>query len=170
MLIDEIRNLVGCKIANIETLTEVKLPKKSGLQCVTKFAEGEVQLNYSYSNAVNNRLEKQGDDRSFTSKPLPWGNWFIPNKVIEHKGNYYLRYYLMKGKELNETYFVNGRPATQSEIDIIKEYDKPSTSATQTAVGLLENQVEPKVVRFENIVSLKCGDYINYRRPQTAVA
>jgi hypothetical protein len=158
-----VTDLKGCKIAHIETLTDVDIPKKWGINgVVTKRAEGQVQLNYSYGNAVNNRREKEGMDRSFEPEPLRWGEWLVPNKIITHKGKLYLRYYLIPGQYLDDEYFVDGRPATDDELKIINEW---KASKKQSSRQEQENKVKLANVTFENIVSLKCGE-INYEMAQ----
>ena len=68
-LIELVENLNGCKIATITYQTIVKLPKKYGIDgVVTKNAKMQCQFNFDYANAVNNRLEKQGDEREFEGK------------------------------------------------------------------------------------------------------
>lgn len=163
MLYSIISNLKGCQFAHIVTLTEVKkIPKKWGFDgaVVTKRFEGAVQLNYTYENAVNNRLEKQGNERTFESAPLRWGEWEIFNKVITHKGARYLRYYgCNTTNKPNVEYFVNGRPATAEETDRLKAYEatKYKASARQSAEGLNTNQVVVRDVAFENVQYLKVG-------------
>lgn len=158
MLYNIISNIKGCQIATIEQQTIVKIPKKYGIKGqVEKYFNGQVQLNYNYENAVNNRLGKQGDERSFNAEPLKWGEWEIANKVITHKGERYLRYYSFNGTNKSIVqYYVDGRKATEEETAIIKEYVATSKkpSATQSAEGLIENQVKPRVVKFSNILSL----------------
>jgi hypothetical protein len=160
-LIETIKNLKGCKIATITYQTIVKLPKKYGIDgVVTKTAKMQCQLNYDYRNAVNNRLEKQGDEREFVAQSLPWGQWVEGqvNKLIEHKGDeLYLRIYIMKNAKSEKAYFVNGVPATQEQISIIKVYEssKYRPIGTQAEVGLVENQVMPKDIKLSNILELK---------------
>jgi hypothetical protein len=36
-------------------------------------------------------VRQRGVEREFDCDPLPWGKWVIPGKVIEYKGEYYLR-------------------------------------------------------------------------------
>lgn len=159
-LIELVENLKGCKIATITYQTVVKLPKKYGIDgVVTKQAKMQCQLNYDYVNAVNNRLEKQGDEREFESKSMAWGSWVKgqENKLKEHKGELYLRIYLMKNAKSEKQYFVNGVPATQEQISIIKVYEssKYQPIGTQAAAGLVENQVMPKDIKLSNILELK---------------
>ena len=55
-LVNGVRNIKGCVFAHIEYTSVEKLPKKLGLGEVTKNVSGQVQLNYDYENAVNNRF------------------------------------------------------------------------------------------------------------------
>lgn len=163
-LMTMVMNLIGCVFAHITTETIVKIPKKYGLcGVVTKVVSKVVQLNYSYENAVNNRLEREGKDRDFEAQKLPWGEWFVANKIISHKGKFYLRYYDYNNNVLNKAYFVDGRPATADELAIIKEYEKASNKPSNTQGLSEEHEVKPLVVAEENIISLKCGE-IDYHR------
>lgn len=163
-LMTMVMNLIGCVFAHITTETTVKIPKKYGLcGVVTKVVSKVVQLNYSYENAVNNRLEREGKDRDFEAQKLPWGEWFVANKIIAHKGKFYLRYYDYNNNVLNKAYFVDGRPATADELATIKEYEKASNKPSNTQGLSEEHEVKPLVVAEENIISLKCGE-IDYHR------
>ena len=164
-LMTMVMNLVGCVFAHITTETTVKIPKKYGISgVVTKVVSKIVQLNFSYENAVNNRLAREGKDKDFEAQKLPWGEWFVANKIIAHKGKFYLRYYdINNGNVLNKAYFVNGRPATEDELAIIKEYEKATHKPSNTQGLSEENEVRPLVVAEENIIALKCGE-IDYHR------
>ena len=127
----------------------------------------QVQLNYDYENAVNNRLKANGLEPCFKASKLPWGTWYIPNKVIEHKGSFYLRMYDFEGNEANSEYYVDGRPATDSEVSAIVEYNKAhaKSSGTQASAGLSTHQVKPMSVNMENIIELRCGE-IQYKQAE----
>jgi hypothetical protein len=64
---------------------------------------------------------------------------------------------------LNKAYFVNGKPATEDELAIIKEYEKSTNKSSNTQGLSEEHEVRPLVVAEENIVALKCGE-IDYHR------
>ena len=164
-LMTMVMNIIGCVFAHITTETTVKIPKKYGISgVVTKVVSKIVQLNFSYENAVNNRLAREGKDKDFEAQKLPWGEWFVANKIIAHKGKFYLRYYdINNGNVLNKAYFVNGRPATEDELAIIKEYEKATHKPSNTQGLSEENEVRPLVVAEENIIALKCGE-IDYHR------
>lgn len=157
--------------AHIEYEAEEKLPKKLGIGgIVTKHVVGCVQMRYTYENAVNNRLEKQGDERNFVAQSLKWGRWFVHNLFIEHKGEVYLRYYTFQGENLHTTYFVNGLTATKEQEQLIRAYkaNKETSSNTQGNAGLTENQVRPCALNVRNLISLDCGNY-HYHRNEDAI-
>lgn len=156
-LFELLKNIVGCQFAHAVFLTEVKIPKKTGLGKVTKRFEGEIQLNYSYQNAVNNRLKKQENDPTFVSSPLPYGEWELPNKVIKTANGRQMRYYSVKGAHRQVEYFVDGIEATTEQIEIIKMHQASKHSKRQAESGLTENQVFAQNVKFENVIELKAN-------------
>lgn len=169
-LLNAADTIQGGAFAHIEYEGIEKLPKKLGIVgIVTKHTEGIVQMKYSYENAVNNRLEKQGDERTFEAQGLPFGQWFVPNLLIAHKGAMYLRFYLVKGSNLETIYYVDGKPATETETALIKAYKAQRESNTQSASGLTENQVKPCALSCENLLALDCGTF-HYRRNEEALA
>lgn len=163
-LINLIENIKGCKIATISYQTS-NYPKKLLGGVVTKVVDNlQVQINYSYENSVNNRLEKQGSERTFKTKKMSWGKWIKgqENKLKENKGELYLRVYLMQGKKGEKSYFVNGMPASAEQIATIKAYEmsKYATSDTQSAVGLDANQVKPKDIKLRNVLELRVNGQV----------
>jgi hypothetical protein len=105
-------------------------------------------------------LEKQGDERTFVAQSLPWGSWVKgqENKLIEHKGNLYLRYYEYKGAEYRQVWFVDGVQADAEQFLAIMDYleskKKKSSSNRQSESGLVENQVKPKLAKVAEILML----------------
>lgn len=161
MLKDLLIDVKGCQFAHIVLKTKVRLPKKLGFGDVEKVFVGKVQLNYSYENAVNNRLKKKGLKDDFDALSLPWGEWEIPNKIVSYHGKQYMRYYLVNcvddTKKPKVKFLVNGRDATDSEIEVIKPYANKSYSNRQAAKGLTENQVYARVVEFCNVLEVSVG-------------
>lgn len=171
-LVSILESVKGCQFGAIEYISEGGIPKKVINGVVTKLVKAQIQFNYSYENAVNNRLEKQGNEGSFEADKLPWGEWLIPNKIITHKGSLYVRYYDYVGADKNTTWFVNGKVANNEELEKIFTYlrSKDNTSKKQAEFGLVDNQVKPKVVKAENIISMRVGGATyrkgsNYVRP-----
>lgn len=158
-LIKLIKRIKGCKFANVTYQTS-GYPKKLLGGTITKVVTNlPIQINYSYENAVNNRLEKQGGKRTFKTDKMSWGKWVKgqKNKLKENNGELYLRVYLIQGKKGEKSYFVNGMPASAEQIATIKAYEmsKYAASGTQGAVGLNENQVKPKDIKLRNILELR---------------
>ena len=147
--------------ASVITLTEVKIPKKYGINGkVTKRTAKQVQLAYNYESAVNRHLANEGKDKDFNALSLPWGAWVegAENRVIEHKGAYYARMYDFKGNKLaDDEYFVNGESASAEDVAIIKAYEASKTHSSRQGVSN-GNEVRPTAVNFANIIYLKCGE------------
>lgn len=159
-LVSMIEAVKGCQFANITFVSDSGIPqyvlgKGNKVSCIVRT---DCQLNYSYENAVNNRLAKQGDEKNFVAQSLPWGQWVEgqENKLIEHKSSLYLRYYNVANAKSSRIWFVNGRYATAEEFQKIMNYleSKKSENNRQTEVGLVENQVKPKVVKLVNVLRM----------------
>lgn len=167
----QIAALSGCKFASITTLTSVKIPKTFMVGGeVTKQTTKQVQINYSYENAVNNRLIKEGKAPTFTANSLPWGEWLIPNKIIAHNGKCYLRLYEYKGAKHETKYFVNGKEPNEYQIIAIKEYEQSKRKPSTTQGLTQENEVIPTCVAEENILAFSCGDIQYQKAEKTANA
>lgn len=157
-IFNKLNAIEGCKIVAIEYISDVKLLKRGNPLAaanVTKVVKMTAQFNYNYQNAVNNRLERAGAEDNFVAESLPWGSWLVPNKFIEKDGIIYVRFYSMKNGVATVSYFVDGAPASEAEIAIIKQFT-PTTkaSAKQTEYGLTENQVRPFNIKIENIINV----------------
>lgn len=82
----------GTAIVGIQALTDAKAKKTGnpfGVIYKQIRAVGFVGANYEQS--VNREALRQGGKAEFDAESLPWGKWLVPNKVIEHKGEFYLR-------------------------------------------------------------------------------
>lgn len=123
---------------------------------IIKRTEINVSFFGNYQNAVNNRLKKAGLEADFTANPLAWGEWLVPNKIITHKGEKYVRFYLHKNSNPKTEYFYNGDPLTGSELMNAKTFfQESSTSARQTDAGLEdENQCKPFTLQINNILQI----------------
>ena len=86
-------NLKGCQFMNVVAITDPDMYKKSPMDKtpnpfigrVKKITITPMQFGYSYENAVNNRLDRQGCEANFEAEALSWGAWVkgMENKVIE---------------------------------------------------------------------------------------
>ena len=118
-LVNFVESVKGCQFGNIEYISEGGIPKKVISGVVTKLVKAQIQFNYNYANAVNNRLANSGCEANFEADKLPWGEWLIPNKVITHKDSLYIRYYDYEWAKVESLWFVDGKPATSEQMDIL---------------------------------------------------
>ena len=118
---------------------------------VTKRVVAQMSYCYSYENACNNRC---ADGVTFVADSLPWGTWVVPNKIIVHKDEYYIRLYDIHGKTPKIEYFVDGKPATLAQYREFSQFFSKSntTSEKQSAHGIEEErQVMPRAIKFSCI-------------------
>ena len=153
-------NINGCKFINVIALTDADMYLKGNpfRGRVKKFTITPMQFGYDYENAVNNRLEREGKERTFSADNLPWGAWVegMRNKVLTHKGMMYLRTYCVRNRKPKTYYLVDGVLATAEQMLEIKQWLKPtSVSIKQENAGLDEEyQVKPRDYKFESIIAV----------------
>lgn len=108
-----------------------------------------IQINANYENAVNNRIE--GEEK-FVAEKLPWGEWLVPNKIITHKGKYYLRLYVTKSCKKETTWYINGE---RTNLNLSNEIRESKPSARQAEVGIDEkDMVKPFTICADNVSSI----------------
>jgi hypothetical protein len=172
-LISVLANLKGGTMVYLTSLTDVDVPFQYRLGRVQKFCRQSMQIGCSYENSVNNKLERKGLSRSFRSSRLRWGRWFILNRIIEHRGKYYARFYKTANSNPQITYLVDGRVATPREVEIIKRYDSLYTfSHRQNQYGLSRTeQTNVRNYELTNIISISAeGETYNVVREQPVTA
>ena len=98
----------GAKFAQIYTETELDLPKSSQYYGrVKKKQNHNVQLNFNYSNAVNNQLMAEGYEPTFTAQAPKWGTRIPGTPLISH---------VKKGSDITSFYLMT-RPLRSSQAD-----------------------------------------------------
>lgn len=76
----------GAKFAQLYVETVPDLPKKSVYNGrVTKKQSHNIQLNFSYVNAVNNMRLKEDKEADFVASPIKWGVRIPGTPLIMHK-------------------------------------------------------------------------------------
>ena len=172
-LISVLANLKGGTMVYLTSLTDVDVPFYYCLGKVQKFCRQSVQVGCSYENSVNNRLERKGFNRAFRSSHLPWGRWLILNRIIEHRGKYYARFYKTANSNPQIVYLVNGRAATPREARIIKMYDSLRTFSRRQSMYGLSRMEQTNVRNYEltNIISISAeGETYNVVREEPVTA
>jgi hypothetical protein len=163
--VEFMRNLKGHQFVNVMSMTEPQMNDNPFKGRVQKFAIAQMHTNCDYETAVNNELKREGKEPIFESGKLPWGEWVdegMRNKVITHKGNYYLRTYTVRKRLPHTRYLVDGRQATKEEYNAFAPYlVEDSTSKKQKTCGLADaDQVKPKNYKFSSILCIS----INHTR------
>ena len=164
----EVREFVGNGFIHLSYWSEPSMNKAQKLAVsvlsgsseilpIEKLTSGQFQLGLNYGNSVNNRgAKEQGEPIGFVAAPLRWGKWVEGqvNKLIEHNGELYLRFYGLKNGKVESKYFVGGKPASAKQVELIKEFTERGDVKTQTAAGLTDNQVIARNVKLTNIVEI----------------
>ena len=172
-LISVLANLKGGTMVYLTSLTDVDVPFYYRLGRVQKFCRQSMQVGCSYENSVNNKLKRKGLGGAFRSSHLPWGRWFILNRIIEHRGKYYARFYKTANSNPQIVYLVNGRVATPREVRIIKQYDSLYTFSRRQSMFGLSRMEQTNVRNYEltNIISISAeGETYNVVREEPVTA
>ena len=151
----------------VQTYSVAKMNKRNNplsTERVMRLQTIEYAFGGSYEQRVNEALAENNIEGEFKAKELPWGKWLSKEAmgaVISHTKDgvdkLYMRCYVKDNGVKSTEYYVNGKPATQSEVDTIKEFTPSRTkdSSTQSEVGLEKGkQVIPNAVDFDNIVTI----------------
>lgn len=154
----------GFQFVGIIYGNEVKINKTNNPYYgrLTKVVSGQMCFNGNYENMVNNRIEKEGfEGVEFVGGSLPWGQWVegAENKVIAHKGEFYIRLYPTPNTTMKVTYYLDGVECTESDMRAIAPYlPKKKESAKQSECGLEgAKQLHPQSIKLSNIRVITMG-------------
>jgi hypothetical protein len=124
---------------------------------------GWIGVNYQAS--VEREAARQGNSVCFDADPLPWGNWLIPNKVISHKGEFYLRTQSTPGGRKRQPAKVLGFRSEATgqflSYETVKPFLPPVRESNKQAeeAGLegSENQIKVRTYKFDSIQKIRIG-------------
>jgi len=158
-LIEMLKNVKSASFMQVIYKGAVKMRKtKNPFAEVGILKKTSINVSFfgSYENAVNNRLKKAGLQADFTANPLPWGEWLVANKIIEHKGSKYVRFYMHKNSNPKTEYFYNGDKMSTEQLTIAKEFfQEHGESKRQSDAGLeVEEQSKPFTIGVDNILQI----------------
>jgi hypothetical protein len=155
-LVEKIKAINGNVFVTLETITDAKA-KKTGnpFGTILKQSIAHVAIGHNYQNAVNAQGKREENENAgeFVAQPLPWGEWLVPNRLIGHKGEIYVR------TQTNPSVRF-GRPAKVQYRDtegkfLSREAVKPhlpvkAESARQAAFGN-EGKIEVRTLKLSSI-------------------
>lgn len=159
-LLDIIKNSPGALPVGIVATTDAKARKTGNpFGDITKRvrAVGWVGVNYEKS------VERQSGGGEFRADPLPWGEWVVPNKIIGHKGGFYLRTQTAEGNRRRQPARVlsyRGQDGRFLSRDDVAPFLPPVTeSRKQKEAGLsgAQKQVWVRTYAFASLERVRVG-------------
>lgn len=161
-LFDLIANTSGAKPVGILALTDAKA-KKTGNpfpeKLVFKMVRAVAFTGANYQSAVEREQGRQGATGIFDGESLPWGQWAIVNKIIEHKGDFYLRTQSTPGQRRAQAarllgYFdLNGGELTREQV--VPFLPAVYESAKQQDEAGLSNTVWVRAYKFSSLLRIR---------------
>lgn len=141
----------GMNIIGLVAEVDTRIPKRAGLGNVRKGVRTVAMVGADYGRAV----ERQSGGE-FTPEPLPWGEWYLPGKVISHKGEFYLRTQTRPGnrrKQPARLLYYRNEDGFLARDTVRPHLPAPSRSGRQETVGLLDvgEQVWVRTYAFASI-------------------
>jgi hypothetical protein len=157
-LINALQTLRGTAIVGLLALTDARA-RKNSLGQIFKQVRAVGFVGANYESAVNREATRQGGDENFESGKLPWGNWLVPNKVIEHKGVYYLRTQSTPGQRRFSPARVLSYRNSEGQFlspEIVKPLlpEKVESKKQQIATGI-EKTVWVNTYKFDSIQKIR---------------
>lgn len=134
------------------TMTEPKLLKRGNpligqdIKKITFYSN--IGLGISYENTINNRKERNGEERNFEAeKPfgMSWEHFPFILKSDKNPSQKYLRLQFYANTKVKSVFLINGKLATPNELEIIKQFTPKKT----------ETEIKVVSVKLENIKKIK---------------
>jgi hypothetical protein len=159
----------GAKVIGLEATTKLKLPasfsfkREKGLGrliCPQIFKKVIMAgfVGTDYGRAVNKQAEREGLDTTapFKPAPLPWGVWLVPNKIIAHENNLYLRIHTFAGQRARQPKKVAYVDETGLPIpkEIVEPHLNKTRSSRQRQFGI-EGEIIPRTYDLRNITRIR---------------
>jgi hypothetical protein len=150
--------------ASFDALVEQKQLKRGNPlanKLITKDVTYIVSLNGNYAKMVNAQRVREGKEANFEAK-LNWHEKVydgVNGSIVKNRTKDDDKRYLMAvvNQATNHGYFVDGRKASQSEVEIIKQFKPKDNSAESQG---LDKGIVIRTITIDNINRIKCGDEI----------
>lgn len=161
-LVKKITEINGNVFCVIESLTDSKARKTGNpFGLILKQARALVSIGANYENAVNAQGGREQNDNAgaFEAAPLPWGEWLVPNRLITHKGEIYVRTQSTPGMRKARPARVQYRDAEGRYLS--REQVQPflpekKESARQAAFGNA-GEIEVRTLKISSIRRIRIG-------------
>jgi hypothetical protein len=91
-LLERLKNSQGTVIVGIEAITDARANKTGNPHGkILKHVRAVGIVGADYQTSVNNEALRQNGKPVFKAEKLPWGEWLVNGKVIQHNGRLYMR-------------------------------------------------------------------------------
>jgi hypothetical protein len=127
---------------------------------IIKIGKRNISIGNNYSNAINNRLTKIGNNPDFIPTPRPWFQRIDNSAIGTHQttNQMYLEYFYLSANKSTYSYtWETGIELTEQELTQAKLiFTKSYPSKKQEEAGLNpDQQIKINLVKIENIISIK---------------
>jgi len=133
-----------------ETVLDMRKTDNPYYKKVMKRQKSNVFINFSYENAVNKALTKEGKDAEFEAQPRKWGQRVPGTPLVLHNGAYYLTARFLN----NEPKVVLLNEGVEIERDVVAEFIPEKTSTGNQG---LENEIVVRDFSINNIKEIQFG-------------
>lgn len=140
------------EVVDIETATEPKMNKTNNPyygRVKKHTAYLNVDFGKNYTDEVNRRRAEEGKSTDFQAQKSLYES--VNEYFVKRGEQIYLRFMFSKDTETKSIYTIDERPATDAEVEQIKAFMPNKGKHTNQG---LERQVDIRIVKIENIVSL----------------
>lgn len=140
------------EVVDIETATEPKMNKTNNPyygRVKKHTAYLSVDFGKNYTDEVNRRRAEEGKSTDFQTQKSLYER--VNEYFVKRGEQVYLQFMFNENTKTKSIYTIDGKPATDAEVEQIKSF-MPS-KGKHTNQGL-ERQVDLRIVKIENIVSL----------------
>jgi len=140
------------EVVDIETATKPKMNKTNNPyygRVEKHTAYLSVDFGKNYTDEVNRRRAEEGKSTDFQAQKSLYES--VNEYFVKRGEQVYLRFMFSKDTETKSIYTIDGRPATDAEVEQIKAFMPNKGKHTNQG---LERQVDIRIVKIENIVSL----------------
>lgn len=155
---ETINNITEPTTAILTTMTEVKLNKKdktkeftNDLPTIFKLQKIQAELNVNYEDRMNKILLESGQEPTFKSEGMPWGE-SIDDKWVIHKEQKYLK--VINGVSSDEPNYVFKNDEGQLE-EIEYEVFEKFLPASKPKSDSTEPKVNFKVYQLSSIIGIE---------------
>jgi hypothetical protein len=140
-------NKVLCRRGQIATLDiERPVKMKKGYATAVKISTIQVRLGVGYDNIKAVQVKRDRGELPSDNQGLPWGEWVIPNFLLEHNGKQYLRCATINSKmRVEPRYYRDGKEVS---IDVIRGEALSSEFSKRESLDVFN-------IKLENIVSIR---------------